>query len=524
MLDLVWELEGQIYRFQLDRSPIRVGRALDNDVVIPDLSVSRYHAVIVQENGRWLIRDVGSRNGIRVGDRFVTEYELREDEQIWLGNVALRVTRLTDHRVQLDDSLAEPSEEVEGTIIRSVDDLALGRLETEPEVPIEEVSRDIVPVLVSVVQQLLSFRSLDDLLNTFMDIVFQYIPAERGFLMLHDPDLNTLVPKVVRFRNPSQESEIKISRHITGRVFHDRVAVLTLDAQVDPRFSGEASIIMHGIRSVMCVPLWTQDRSIGVIVVDSITRTVSFTQQHLQLLTLMANMAGVAIEQARLRESIQREQALRERLERYHSPAVVEQILQEKERVSLMEPQEREVTVLFADMVGFSARAERMEPKRLTALLNDFLAELVDVVFEFEGTLDKFIGDAVMAFFGAPRPQRDHALRAVLAALEMMHRIEQFNQRKQVTPPVEVRIGINTGKVVAGDIGSPRRVEYTVLGTTVNIASRLEAFVAQPNQIIISDDTYVQVKDFVEVEPLGPQDLKGMRQKIHAYVVKGLKS
>jgi adenylate cyclase len=518
MLVVVWEVGGKTQRFQLERSPVRVGRALDNDIVIPDISVSRYHAVIVHENGQWVIRDMGSRNGLRVQDRFVTEHVLRDGEQVWLGNVSLNCVALADERIEFQEAPG-PEEPVEGTIIRPAADIALGRVEVTPQLraPAPAVEVDLISSLVDVIQKLLSLHSLEDLLNAFMDLVFAHIPAERGFLLLYDEHLGELVPRVVRFRHPGSEGRITISRHIARKVFDERVAVLTLDAQADPRFAGEASVIMHGIRSVMCAPLWVQDRSIGVIFVDTVTRTVGFTQQHLQMFTLMANMAGVAIEQARLRASIQREQALRARLERYHSPAVVEQILADRGRFTLLEPQEREVTVLFADMVGFSSRAETMEPKQLTALLNDFLSELVEVVFEYEGTLDKFMGDAVMAFFGAPRASEDHALRAVQAAWAMRQRIQAFNERRRLTPPVQIRVGINTGKVVAGDIGSPRRVEYTVLGNTVNVASRLENFVAKPDQIVISEATYEQVQTAVEVVDLGWLDLKGLQQKVHAY-------
>ena len=134
-----------------------------------------------------------------------------------------------------------------------------------------------------------------------------------------------------------------------------------------------------------------------------------------------------------------------------------------------------------------------------------------------EGTLDKFIGDAVMAFFGAPKEQEDHALRAVVTAWRMRERIHIFNDRRDVDPPIRVRIGVNTGKAVAGDIGSVRRMEYTVLGNTVNIASRLEAFIAQPDDIVIGEECYAMVKDFVEVDEIGHVDLKGIRKKIKAY-------
>ena len=518
MFAIIWETDGEVHRYELKESPVRIGRALDNDIVLTDISVSRHHAVIEREEDTWVIKDLGSRNGIRVHNRFVTVYTINDNDVVFLGNVGLRFILLSDARVRIRED-ETPVEETapEGTIIQRAEDLALGRVDTAAEIEVGEVLPvDILPALVTMAQRLIQFQSLQELLDQIMDMVFEYIPAERGFLMLYDEQIQELVPKVVRYRE-GDESVISISHRIANQVFRERVSVLTLDAQTDPRFSGGESIILHGIRSVMCVPLWTRDQTLGVIFVDTTTRTVGFEKHHLQLLTLMASMAATAIEQARLQDHIQRELAFRERLLRYHSPAIVEQLLTTGGWSTMLEPAEKEVSVIFADMVGFSSRAEQMEPKRVAGLLNDFFSELVDVVFTMEGTLDKFIGDAVMAFFGAPKAQEDHALRAVVSAWLMREQIRQFNEVRKIEPPVQIRIGINTGRVVAGDIGSVRRMEYTVLGNTVNIASRLESFVAQPDDIIMGEETYDQVKDHVEVEELGAVDLKGIRQKIRAY-------
>ena len=227
-----------------------------------------------------------------------------------------------------------------------------------------------------------------------------------------------------------------------------------------------SSIRIHQIRSAMCAPLWLRERVIGVIYVDSPLHVGSFSTSDLDLLTALANYAAVAIERARLNERIRSERAARDRLERYHSPAVIEAVLggpeHEEPSVTL-----RETSIMFADIVGFTARCESLPPEEVAAFLNQFFSLAADAIFEFGGTLDKFIGDAVMAFFGAPLAAgrscgasgscgaRAHADRWKLGTGTGWPRAQD---------PIEVRVAIHSGPVVVGDIGSASRVDYTVLG------------------------------------------------------------
>ena len=314
--------------------------------------------------------------------------------------------------------------------------------------------------------------------------------------------------------------KITISKTITNKVFNDKVAVLTSDAQIDPRFDGGASIIFHNIRSAMCAPFWNKDEVIGVVFIDSSTRSGSFTPGDLDLLTALANYAAIGIEQARLNERIQEELKRRSQLERYHSPSVINRILSVAATDNTIDAQEMEATIVFSDIVGFTSMSEKMEPQRVALLLNEYFTEMTDIIFKYDGTLDKFMGDAIMAIFGAPLPMEDHAVRAVRTALEMREKLEEMNDEKfSKSHRLEVRLGINSGSVVAGDIGSPKRIEYTVLGNTVNIAQRLEAGVAKPGQIVIGEETYKLVKDHFETQELGEFSLKGLEKSIKVYEV-----
>jgi adenylate cyclase len=213
---------------------------------------------------------------------------------------------------------------------------------------------------------------------------------------------------------------------------------------------------------------------------------------------------------------------VRRRLERYHSPAVVDRIAagNAAEGEALV-ADERDVTVVFADVVGFTQRCEKMEPRAVAELLNQYFSVMTEAVFRREGTLDKFIGDCLMAVFGAPLEMKDHASRAAAAALDMREELAELNAAQPPDSRLEFRVGIHSGHVVAGDIGSVRRSDYTVLGATVNRAARLESMVAQPGQIVISERTFEALGPDFKTRPLGQHDLKGISGEVSCYELLG---
>jgi len=220
----------------------------------------------------------------------------------------------------------------------------------------------------------------------------------------------------------------------------------------------------------------------------------------------LSSYAAVAIEQARLTTRILEETRHRERLQRYHSGAVVDRILRDSgDADAPFLADERDVTVLFADIVGFTTRSEKMKPPEIAAMLNQCLTVMCDAVFDQDGTLDKFIGDAILAVFGAPLDQPDHAMRGVRAAAAMRRAVAALD----VQPPLLLRIAVHSGIATVGDIGSSKRREYTVLGDVVNTCSRMESTVCEPGQIVLSGDTLARLSGDIQVRPLGPKKLRG---------------
>ncbi|HET9316826.1 MAG TPA: adenylate/guanylate cyclase domain-containing protein [Vicinamibacteria bacterium] len=510
-----------------------IGRSPECQVVLKDFGISRQHARIVVDDEGVRILDLKSKNGTTVNGVPVMEAQLKDGDRILLGKFQLTFTKSLEGKVVLDEE--RPLSEEAGTIIRSVGELskllgptsdagaapAVAEPKKAPDAQETAKLNRILKVLLNLAKDLNEARSMEDVLQKIMEIVFDHVPADRGFLMLREPGDSRLTPMVVKHRSGGDEDKITISKTIADRVLKDRVSILTSDAQVDPRFGAGDSIRFHGIRSAMCAPLWSKEEIIGIIHVDSPMAANSFTLNDLDLLTALGHNAAVAIDRARLNQKIVAEEKKRERLGRFLSPQVTNRIINtsESQGAELGVPEAKEVSVLFADIVGFTTMSEKMSPAAVSYLLNDYLSRMTEVIFKYDGTLDKYIGDAIMAVFGAPLDMPDHAAQAIRAGLEMRERLEEFNAERRESPQLRIRIGINSGKVVAGEIGSINKKEYTVLGDAVNIASRLESSVAKPMMVVIGENTYEAARGLFECRSLGETELKGKAKKVTAYEV-----
>ena len=514
------------------KSELSIGRTEGNDLVLNHPSVSRKHARIEERNGDCWIVDLKSTNGVKVNGNLVAEAQIGAGDKVLVGSVQLDIKAMPSVEFTGDSMFDNPS----GTVIRRISDFnsefgldlaevqqaAASRPPSEPgKAPEPSFSREkIFQVLVQVAKSLLQTEDLQTLLNTVMDMIFRYLPVERGLIILFDEEGNP-IPKLTKFIEGADAADIPISRTILKMVAEQQVSLMTSNALEDARLLGGKSIAIHGIRSAMCVPLWNKQRVIGAVQVDSPIHIGRFTEEDLDLLTALANFAAVAIERAQLAEKIVQERQIRSKMERYHSPAVIDEIVKGVISADETEIRNADVSILFADISGFTSVSESKKPEEVAQFLANFFSAAVDAIFAYGGTLDKFIGDAVMAFFGAPIPQDDHADRAIMAGLMMMERIALWNQEResQGLPVVKIRVGINSGPAVVGNVGTEKRVDYTVLGSSVNIASRLESGVAKPGQLVISQNTLDRVMGSFNTESLGEFALKGLQQKMPVYSV-----
>jgi len=221
-------------------------------------------------------------------------------------------------------------------------------------------------------------------------------------------------------------------------------------------------------------------------------------------------------------KSLREKEMIKQAFTRYVAREVVEEILKDPEQI-LLTRERREVSVLFSDIRGFTPLSERLSPEEVVALLNEFYTLMIDTIFQHEGTLDKFLGDAVMAVFGAPISHPDHSIRAIRTAVAMQAGIEELSKKRvqEGKDPIAIGIGVSAGEAVAGTVGTENRMEYTVIGDRVNLAARLET-VAKPGQILISQWTYEKVDKLVKARSLGYFKVKGKEEEVEVYEVLGL--
>ncbi len=499
-----------------------IGRAPTCGLVLNHPTVSRQHARIGVRGTRLVLTDLGSTYGTLVGGQRITgEVEIPAGGTFSIGQFDV-ICRWRDDNAKAGVALTEDRQVITSseTIYRRVEDVGRPSRPAAPDAPTTAVVDEAVRVtklLSEIGKTLVTVQPLPQVLEKVIDLVFESVAAERAILMLRDSAYDALTPRVVRYQDGRTPDQTSISRTVVNMVMRDRVAMLAADAVNDARLDAAGSIHQLNIRSFMCAPLWNRNEVIGVLYVDN-PRSRKFAENDLTVFAALSNYAAVAIEQARLADRLLEETKRRERLQRYHSPGVVNRILNSASGAATLDTQIRDVTVMFTDIVGFTTMSEKMEPGAVAETLNEFFGAMTDVIFEHSGTLDKFIGDAILAVFGAPFEQADHAANAVLAAVQMRKVLGEINQRRQ-GPPLNMRIAIHSGRVLTGDIGSPKRREFTVLGDTVNTTSRLESSVAKPGQIVISRDTYERVKDIVRVTPLGPVTLRGRQSAIDVFAV-----
>ena len=264
----------------------------------------------------------------------------------------------------------------------------------------------------------------------------------------------------------------------------------------------------------MLIPMVYQDRVNAVISVGHKKSGQFFSKEDVELLTTMASHGAVSIENAKLAEQMKHEETVRTNLSRYLSPQIVEGIVKSDLQVNLGGDR-KVVTVLFSDIRDFTRITENQPADKLVRMLNEYFTAMAEGIFAHQGSLDKYIGDAIVAVFGSLIPLEHPETQAVHAAVDMMHRLEKLNLEWQERGdfPMHMGIGICTGEVFLGNIGSVERMEFTVIGDTVNMASRLSG-VARAGQIIVTEVVRSSLERGFRTRELPPVQVKG-KEGVH---------
>jgi adenylate cyclase len=510
--------------------PLLVGRAMACDLAVSDPTVSRRHAELELFEGAVLIRDLDSTNGTFVNGERVREALAPPGARVAFGKVDFEVM---EEVPEPSPAPPEPGDEsgLDATILRQMPvrgtaDIAArlaivpqgaSLLKIEGESAFDRQTRKL-DLLLDIAKELSQQTEIDRLLDKVVDVAFQVMSVDRVAILLAGAH-GELVPRISRSRGERPDAEWHVPRAIARRAVAERVAFLIENVPADIRF-GEGTILRQRVQSALCAPLLSGQGSVlGLIYLDNLGATHSFSGEDLEFLTAFGGMVSVAIENSQLVERVRREAVVLSNFQRYFAPDLARQIVSQEGEIQLGGAKRR-VAILFSDIRGFTSLSERMSPDEIASLLTGYFTEMVEIVFEHGGTLDKFIGDALMALWGAPLARADDADRATQAALAMQRRLEQLNHESngQGRPTLGIGIGLDVGDVFAGNIGSARRLEYTVIGDAVNTAARL-CSEASPGEVLISECLYRSLASQPPVDVLAPLQLKGKTQPVPVYRV-----
>jgi len=516
---------------------VLVGRAATSDAPVFDPTISRRHAELHLAPGGVLVRDLGSSNGTFLNGERLTEATATDGDVVTFGKVAFHVREVTPIRPQpAIESASGFSMPAGATIVRRVpvEEEAIGAaaakgrvsgaqaLKAEGESPDERRAR-AMGLLLDISKELSRHQDVDKLLQRVVDITFQVMDVDRVSILMVEPTSKELIPRVSHTRLGDLAGgggSRHVPRSIAQRAVDERLAILTDNAATDERFKGK-SIMMQSVRSAMCAPLMGRGGTVlGIIYVDNLTATNSFSDEDLDFLIAFSGIAAIAIENSALTDRLKREAVVLSNFQRYFAPNLAQQIASQEGEVQLGGAK-RPVVVFFSDIRGFTSMSEDMVPDEIARLLTEYFTEMVEIVFKHGGTLDKFMGDAIMALWGAPIAHEDDADRAMQAALEMQELLGELNQKwaSEGRQQVNIGIGINFGEVFAGNIGSQQRLEYTVIGDAVNVASRL-CSKARGGDIMVSEPLAAALKTPPPLEALEPIELKGKARAVPVYRVK----
>jgi adenylate cyclase len=492
--------------------------------LVPDGKVSRRHGRIWLEDDKWWIEDLNSSRGTRLNGKEIKgagKQRLRTADVIEVGETALRINSLEPgSQIALTSFLAA------GTVMISADDVAHSEIVVAKYVDATEVSPPPLQgdseetarrfkMICDLPLQFSSKTKLELILPAVVDGLCDLIPkAQSWSLVLQEPGSDTLLLKAY-----SAEREPRLSETLARRAMKEHKAFIwKKSTEVDM----SKSIMQNALEEGMYAPLLWQDEPLGVICGGTMKLGETFTEEDLRLVVVIAQYASMAVAMHRLQATLRRESATKANLMRQFSPKVAERLLTARGRLRLG-GERSEVTILNADIRGFTKLAQEMDADEVVQMVNDYFAVMVPIIFASKGTIDKFMGDAILAVFGSPEPDPNHHCNAITAASEMHAAVAKLNEvrRQQGAVCREFGIGIHCGEVVHGFVGTADRMEFTVIGDAVNRASRYCA-AAGSAETLISPEVYEHAWKSIDSERISI-DTKHEGVFV-AYRVKGIKS
>ena len=509
MMRITYSYRGNESVFEHETATVTIGRprmgvAVDLDLS-PDEQVSRPHARLLLASGQYWIEDLGSLSGTRVNGVEIKGHgrqRLQPNDTIEIGNTTLRVldrpgkTSSADHAKRSDDTAT--NEVITETLNAAEPAFTVGQPATH--------ENDQRLALLYELATLTYTQSEPDAIwqQIIKRIVDAISGACRGALLVVERASGQLLRKAsLPLDNPA------VSTTLAQRAMEQARAFIWSKNMLQEQQTGHTgegsvewlrSIDEHNIESAMYAPLLWKGQSLGVVCVDNNQTCGAFSSDDLKLLQASAHIVAIAIANLQLQEELRWETKVLSNFLKLTSPQLAERLRQQRGAIRLG-GEFREATIMFSDMRGFTALARAMDPDDVTEMLEDYFGQLVPIVFEHHGTIDKFVGDAIVAVFGSPQSDKEQHRHAIEAALRMQGAMREVNAlRARLGKRVgELGIGIHFGAIIHGFIGARERMEFTVIGDAVNRASRF-CDGAAGGEILISEDVYQRVWDIVEAE------------------------
>ncbi|MFC1537122.1 adenylate/guanylate cyclase domain-containing protein [Pseudomonadota bacterium] len=499
-----------------------IGRGLENDICLKDINISRHHAEIIHTDRGYCFEDRGSSNGSYIKDVRISEKFLGNGDEVRIGKTTLTFIE------EVTDSM--PVEMVRIASVPISGSAVQDRVEVGVEsafTPAHQISdgmdwrEDYEKLRLGneLLQHVGLQRDLGETLKSIASKLLGIFPADRCAILLLDSQTDKFIPMAIEVF-PGVPEHMSISESILEEVRKTQSALFVADISDDERFAHSSSIIVQGLHSVMCAPIIYDNQFFGVIHLDSQKSAMVFSRKDLQLITSLVSRVATIIANTKLLQSVEQESRDKAQLERLLPPNVMQKISSGELKLEKRGGKLKEVTILFADIRGFTHMAHTVSATNVVEMLNEYFELIVSIVFQYGGTVDKFIGDEVMVLFDALTDVKHPEDRAVKCAFHMHGALELFNRGRvdRGEKPIEIGIGINTGDVVVGAIGSSQAMQYTCIGDAVNIASRLTSM-AEPRQTIISEDTFRKMKRKPTHCKLPLHGLKGIDRTIQLYSV-----
>ena len=524
MFDLVFLTGARAGESYPVRGAFVAGRSPECELELPDPNASRQHARFVFDGTRLVLSDNRSANGCYVNEaRIAQPTTLRVGDIVRLGETRLKVV------ARGSAVRADPSQSSIFSFAKDNDDalsssIVMSMAEAQARVTDPKALRTRLDTMLAVSEKVVRIERIEDVLVGILDALMTVFPqAERAFLMV-GTSADDLTPRAVRERRPGTQTP-SVSRSLCGHALSKRGGVLWQQGG-GAEFDAGNSLVGLSIRHAMAAAMVANDEPIGVIQIDTTDGKRAFSQDDLSLALAVANQAAGALRNAFLLQKTERETAMRNNLLRFLPGPLAEQAKDGRIDVGLG-GRSYQGTVMFSDVIGFTRMSESLSPERVIAMMNGYLDRMVRTIQQEGGAIDKFIGDAIMAFWGIPaeRPGADqHAAHAIAAGLSMQTALMGLNSERQGSgePALAHGIGINTGPVVAGNVGSESStLSYTLLGDTVNTASRIEHG-ALAGQVLCSGTTWAACGRAYGLR-LPPMTVRNKAEALSVLSVRGLR-